>query len=165
MQDLIQCVIAFVVVMGTVIGAQSLYEQTYSPPAVATEASAESEPESECNDTQRSKQNVAPLKCVIVIADAYRERGKGIPGLNGLVRPVGEIIASALPAASRPYFREVVVVSEKEEAKHADVIIMPGDWAYGADTGYQMTGLALVYATQRRQPCKKPFNVHTAVAS
>ena len=153
MQELIQCVIAVVVIMGIVVGAQSLYEHTYSPPAVATEASTESELEPECNDTQRGNQNVAPLKCAFVIAKAYRERGKGIPGLNGpalnlgLVRPVGEIIASALPAATRPYFREVVVVSEKEKAKNADVIITPGDWAYGADTGYQMTGLELVYAS------------------
>jgi hypothetical protein len=138
MRELLGCVVAVAIVLGLVYAAQSVGESTYdkrSHAETAEQDSQSAEPTEEKPETERADApGVLPLKCVIVISDGYRAHGTGIPGLNppagdlGLLRPVGEIIASELPAAARQHFRDVTVVSSGEQAADADVVITPGRW-------------------------------------
>lgn len=156
MREFLVTLVGVAFVLGVVYVTQCFYEETYSPPTLHSAPAVELPPASPPASAQEASSithQIMPLNCAIVIAPSDMQMGTGIPELNapagdlGLLRPVGEMMAAELPSAASRYFQKVEVVPDAEEAIDADVIVDPGTWAFDGDTGYDLTGLALVYAS------------------
>lgn len=156
MREFLVTLVGVAFVLGAVFVAQQFYERSYSPPARPAAPTAES-PSVESVTSAAGVPGTAtdqmmPLKCVVVISALDKQTGQAIPNLNvgnagdlGLLRPVGEMIATELPLAASRFFQEVDVVSDEVQAVDADVIVDPAIWTFTGDTGYELTGPPLVF--------------------
>ncbi len=141
MRELFGSIVVIGVIMGIVYVAQGWHERNAAQPAIATQ------PE-QATATPNAAAPVVPLKCAIVVSSAGRKEGQSIAGMNiGLLTPTGEMLAAELSVAARRLFQEVEVVDTAEQARDADVILKPGFWIFENPTGFNLTGLALIYAT------------------
>jgi hypothetical protein len=149
MKELISTVLAIALILGVVKLAQRCHERPDSGPVEVARSESEQQPAGESSVTAPTPSRRACLKCAIVISAEDRARGDAIAGLNslGLITPIGEMLATELPRTARQYFQSVEVIDDARQAPDVDVILKPGEWNYDEDTGYELTGLALVYAS------------------
>jgi len=155
MQEFLGTVLTLAIIFGVITLVRDASEEQYTPPApsqvVSNAATTKPATTSAKSATETATNKQLPLKCAIVMSASDRQRGKGIPGLNGaagplpLLRPVGEMLAAELPAAAKQFFREVELVSSTDRAHDADVVIVPGEWVFERGTGWDLWGRPLVF--------------------